>query len=76
MLMAGYLVECPPAIYKKAPAQHCHATQLQHVLPKMTSEPYNVQTDSRGCLEAHYIPLESITNTDMDGIAVATASES
>jgi hypothetical protein len=36
----------------------------------------NEQDDQRGgCYSARVFPLDSITNADMDGIAVAAASE-
>jgi len=42
----------------------------------MASQSYDPQTDQRGCFEARFRPLDAITNPDVDGIAVAVASES
>lgn len=41
-----------------------------------TQTPYNPQTDWRGCFGARIVPLDTITNPDMNGIMVGLASES
>ena len=42
----------------------------------MASQLYNPLTDNRDCYTARLIPLDTLTNPDMDGIAIGFASES
>ena len=42
----------------------------------MDSQPYDPKADSRDCYLARFVPLESITNADVDGVTVGVASKS